>query len=274
MAWDQTRNQIIKRALRIIGVLSQGNEPSSAQLIESSDALNGLMKSLSAENIWLWKMEWIAKKLAASSEVTGSDSLIYTCIRGHTSDSTNKPITGDQWKLYWKKEGSTGGVWVTATAYNCIGDMTLGADVLDVYKVLVRQNNDNDIAVPLVSRNEYANLSRKNDSPSNVPIYGWIDKQDNQRLYLYPFPDAITSYIVQIHVQKVLDDLVLPAANPDVPLRFYDLLCYGLAEVLADEYGLNLGERGFISGKFNRYKRQALNDNTEDTTYNTVKSAF
>ena len=126
MAWEQTRNDIIKRALRIIGVLEQGDSPDSHQLNEAIDTLNGLLKSLSLENIWLWKIDWFIESLSASSEVTGTDGKIYTCIRGHTSSSENQPVTGSQYKLFWKESGTTGGVWADATAYNCIETFYLG----------------------------------------------------------------------------------------------------------------------------------------------------
>ena len=47
----------------------------------------------------------------------GSDTKNYQCIMGHTSDSTNYPITGQDWKLYWVQQGSSGSAWATGTDY-------------------------------------------------------------------------------------------------------------------------------------------------------------
>jgi len=55
--------------------------------------------------------------VGTTSEVTGSDSLNYTCIMGHTSVADNKPITGQNYKMYWVQKGSAGSAWATATAY-------------------------------------------------------------------------------------------------------------------------------------------------------------
>ena len=55
--------------------------------------------------------------VGTTSEVIGSDSLNYSCIMGHTSTTANKPITGQNWKLYWRQTGTAGVAWVTATAY-------------------------------------------------------------------------------------------------------------------------------------------------------------
>lgn len=93
--------------------------------------MNGMIKSWQAENIHLWKVQWLTQTLTASSEVTGTDSEVYTCIRGHTSNINNKPITGGNWNTYWKKTGSTGGTWVTATAYTAISDINLINSVTD-----------------------------------------------------------------------------------------------------------------------------------------------
>ena len=56
--------------------------------------------------------------VTAGDEVTGTDSLNYTCILKHTSATINKPITGASYSLYWKQTGSSGAAWVTATDYD------------------------------------------------------------------------------------------------------------------------------------------------------------
>lgn len=55
--------------------------------------------------------------VTSTSEVLGSDGLNYKCIMKHTASSTNKPITGGDWRLFWSQTGSSGSAWVTATAY-------------------------------------------------------------------------------------------------------------------------------------------------------------
>lgn len=52
------------------------------------------------------------------SVVTGTDAIDYKCIRSHTSDSTNKPITGANYLLYWTAGGTSPSVWATSTDYN------------------------------------------------------------------------------------------------------------------------------------------------------------
>ena len=153
-------------------------------------------------------------------------------------------------------------------------DILLGEDVLDVFKVLVRDSSGEDYPIELIGRDKYSELSNKNTNPSSIPSYVWIDKQENSRLYLYPFPINTSSYTVHIHAQKIISDILTPSANPDMPIRYYDMLVYNLAELLADEYGLNLAERNFIAQKAYALKVKARGDNVEDISENVVKSLY
>ena len=52
-----TRDDIIKRALRLIGVLAQGELPSTDQVTEASLALNSLVKAWQADGMPLWAIK-------------------------------------------------------------------------------------------------------------------------------------------------------------------------------------------------------------------------
>ena len=67
--------------------------------------------------------------LGASSEVTGTDSNIYTCVVDHVATTENKPVTGDDWGAYWRLGGSTGGTWTASTAYKA--RMNVPSDYID-----------------------------------------------------------------------------------------------------------------------------------------------
>lgn len=53
----------------------------------------------------------------ATSVVVGTDTLNYTCIRAHSADSNNEPITGANWRLYWQQSGDGGSTWVSGSSY-------------------------------------------------------------------------------------------------------------------------------------------------------------
>lgn len=273
MAWDQTRNDIIKRALRICGVVAQGETPSVEQFVEGNDALNGLLKHLSTEGILLYKVDTIIKSLNASSVILGTDSLDYTCIKNHTSASTNQPITGTNYLNYWRQTGAGGVVWGTGNAYTNIGQLTLSSDVIDILDIHIRDTNNVDYKVIMIPYSEYLDISEKEDT-STRPNVVWIHKLEAPILHFYPKPVAITDYKVVVHCQKLIDDLTTADANPDMLIRLYDMLVYRLAANLSDEYGIMIQTRDWIAAKADRLTMLAKNKNYEDVEENYIAPAY
>lgn len=54
--WTLNRDQVIKSALRKLGVLPSGGTPSTAQVNDAADALNALVKVFQADGMPLWKI--------------------------------------------------------------------------------------------------------------------------------------------------------------------------------------------------------------------------
>lgn len=54
-SWELTRNQIIERALRILGVLGQDTSANSTQISTGATALNGLVSRFNTLGMPLWK---------------------------------------------------------------------------------------------------------------------------------------------------------------------------------------------------------------------------
>jgi len=52
-----TRDEIIKRALRLIGVVAQGETPTAVQIDEAAQALNGLVLAWQADGMPLWAIK-------------------------------------------------------------------------------------------------------------------------------------------------------------------------------------------------------------------------
>ena len=53
----------------------------------------------------------------SQSVVTGTNAIVYQCIRSHTADSLNRPVTGANYLLYWTAGGSSPSTWTTGTSY-------------------------------------------------------------------------------------------------------------------------------------------------------------
>lgn len=272
--WALTRNQIIKRSLRIIGVLGQGDEPSASQLSEAVEALNGLLKSLAEEALFLYKSEWMMFNLAATSYVNGTDAKKYKCTRSHISSADNQPITGELYKEFWEETTDEDAAtdWVDDARYNNIRNIVLGSSVLHVSKVFVRDSAGIDHQVKLISKAEYLSIWDKRTGAS-WPYSIWINKNENMA-YLYLQPSTSTDYTVHMDVQRPIGDLLTPGGNPDTPTSYYNMLCYALASDLADEYMIPIAERQLIAQKSEILKQRIKNNNTEDVTNCTKEGAM
>lgn len=64
-----TRDDIIKRALRLVGALAQGETPTTDQVTEAAFALNGLVKAWQADGMPLWAIKTTNIPLAAGTSV-------------------------------------------------------------------------------------------------------------------------------------------------------------------------------------------------------------
>jgi hypothetical protein len=268
--WTRTRNQIISRALRIVGILSAEDSPTSNQLENANEALNSMVKAWQNDAIFLWTRDWETKTFSVSSEVTGTDGKIYECIRSHTSATANKPITGADYSTYWYNRGSTGGTWADATSYSAIGDFNVGSDTLDIEKAFIRDNNS-DTNVEIVALDRYLDVYQKFNT--GKPYMLTIDKQLTPKVYLYHPPDS-TSYVLHYLRSRKLEDFDSAANNPDFPERWINALVWGLADELSDEVGLALLERARISNRSDKWYFMAKKNNKETTDGDFIKGAF
>jgi hypothetical protein len=87
--WTLTRAEIILMSLRLIGVLPTGEDTASDfitnQTDEAQNAFNMMLHNLQNETTHPFKQKVFSSPLQASDEVTGSDSLVYTSKKTHTS---------------------------------------------------------------------------------------------------------------------------------------------------------------------------------------------
>ena len=124
--FDLKTNEIIELSLRRAGDLSDGENPTAAQILIGRKHLNAMTKAWRAEGIYLWTIDWITISMVASSIVLGDDGFDYECIRNHISALDNRPISGAKHPSFWKKLATnTGATWVVDTASRF--DRPLGA---------------------------------------------------------------------------------------------------------------------------------------------------
>jgi hypothetical protein len=106
----------LKRLLQISGeVLAKGLRPSK-RIARNRSFLTTCNGFVGNDGI-LSAIDDLSAIDVTPSEVTGTDSNIYTCIDNHSSTNDDKPITGANYALKWTQAGSIGGVWEVSTAY-------------------------------------------------------------------------------------------------------------------------------------------------------------
>jgi len=96
--FELNRDQVIKGALRILGVISQGQTPDTDQINDASEALNVLVKAWGAEGMPLWAIkEGTINPISgtASYALTSEEPLkIYQAWYRNTTSGIDVPMVG------------------------------------------------------------------------------------------------------------------------------------------------------------------------------------
>lgn len=257
--FNRSTLQIMERALRICGVISEGNSASTAQKSNANEALNAVIKSLQTQGVMLWTREEVQLDIPASSEVTGTDGEIYKCIKPHTSSSDSQPITGSDWTEYWTKDGSTGGTWVTSTAYTASNVFSIPAGYYQMEKIFIREDGD-DTDLDLLMYDDY--LSKGDKFSDGKPyLASFNETASSVTGYLYPYPDKTTYGLFGLGTRFV-QDMLADADDPDFPSRWISVLIWGLVAELAPEYNRDGAFVDRAERKFSTYLRDAQKNNT------------
>lgn len=229
----QTRDKIITGALRVCKVIGQNGTPSAIQITNGAEALEALVKSWRPHTKMVWTIDWTTQTLTAADEVTGTDGEVYTCIRKHTSSTSDTPITGADFSTYWRLRGSTGGTWVDLTDYDSVNENQLAAEIWAIDSAFIRRDNYDTPLVPLTNE-QYMDLANKSilGKPNS---YYFERKLSQPTLYLYPMPENETD-VIHLQAIKIPQDFDAAANNPDFPIDWMNALKYGLANELAPEY--------------------------------------
>jgi len=275
--FDPSRTQIIEGALARIGVLSEGISASPEQMSSGSFWLNIAVKSLQNDGVRLWTEEYITQPIASmtQSEVTGSDGLIYSCIRTHTSATANKPITGNDFHSYWYLRGTTGGTWSETTAYSSRANFNLPTRTIGVLKAFIR-DNVSDIPVELSSFRTYMDVPSKYTlgRPRTLHVN---ETFPTQQVFLDPIPgdsEVTNKAVIHMLVVRPMHDFTANGDTSDVPQRWIEVLILGLCERLSHVYGLDLNERQLHYQRFRDAVRLGKAEDKEAVEVQFIRGAY
>lgn len=109
-----------------------------------------------------------------------------------------------------------------------------------------------------VSRTDYA--SYPNKTTQAVPTVYWYDRLVSQTVTFYPVPDGNGPYTANFYsVRQTQDADVKNGQNVEIPYRFYEAYCAGLAWKLSEMYAPMLEDKLFA-----RYQRAWMIATTQD----------
>lgn len=268
--WNATRDDIIKRALRIVKALDQRGTPTTDQLTNCSNILNSIVKGWKNQGVHLWTVEETTLALVTATIVIGTDALYYECIHNHTSATGNRPITGTDWSTYWIKTSTTTGAvaWTAAQSYVSSNNYALAAEIIGIEEatLFVRDINGRDAPLSLISRDDYMGLGNKYSKGS--PTHAWFERQTTPQLTLYPVPNTLTDVVHFSAVKKSMDvSIAVPdaTANVDIPEEWIEALIYALASRIAPENDVAPNERVFLRNEASDFFTIARGNDSEKT---------
>jgi hypothetical protein len=152
------------------------------------------------------------------------------------------------------------------------GDMSLGpsgdvtmdrpVDVLDSY---LRDSNNIDIPVTVMSREEYRALTDKTSTGTPNQIH-YDPQLTNGVLYIWPVPDstAASEYTLELNYIKPLDDADATTNDVEIPQEWFLALKWNLAKEIMMEYDIPEEKQKRIEKYANFYRKQAERTDIED----------
>lgn len=270
--YTRTRNQIIKRALRIAGVVAQKNEPSPEQLTEATDTFHDLLKALSNEGLNLWKIDTYRIDITAEPSTVTHNSKGYLCLLSHTSATgTIEPGVSADWHKYWKEyDGASSTAWANTTAYVGTGIIAIPDNIISIERLWERESQA-DSLVELINHDEFAEQVSK--YTPGTPTLAWFHPGEVNRLHFDYSPNQTNQTYFYLG-QTLIDSFTGASDTQDAPGQMVDALTYALAAALADEYQLPLDERSFLAQKASAKMKSARGANREPRTGSFIRSCY
>lgn len=264
-----TRDDIITEALLQVGVLAEGDSPTSDQLTANSRLLNMMVKSWQAEGLNLFAVETLYVFLEknktqyslgpsgdkftssfvhteVSTAASSTDTTIDVDSISGISSGDNIGVELDGGTLQWTTvngapsgstitltDALTDDVSVDATVYTYT---TAGNRPMSIHNSVIRNKDEVDTSVDIIARTEWAELSQKTTDGSISQIY--FDPQvGTAYVNVYPQSDSETDILV-LWVQRTLEDFDAASDDADFPQEWYLALTFGLAGLMCPKYGV------------------------------------
>ena len=266
--WYRTRDQIITRSLRIVGACAMGDEPSTAQITEATEALNAVVKQLQARGVRLWTQDWVNHYVSNPDQISVSGTN-YICIQSGSGLDARTPSAASLWRMYWTEGGESGDAIDSTVSYSPCNAFMPASNVLDIERMFIR-DDDVDYELKKITFKEYMGIEDK--YPSGLPDRFAFERSTG-RVHLYPMPDDST-YVIYYLATTSLEDFDSSGDIPDFPVRYTELLTWMLASRLASEKRLTVAERLYIDQQALSYWRELMTDDNENVDTEYINNAY
>ena len=265
-----TRDDIITEALEQLGVLSEGESPSAAQLTSSSRTLNMMLKAWQADEVNLFAVQkayvfmqndQVKYELSATGD-NWSATIVNTAIAvaGVATDLTIEvaTIVGMSAADVIGIELDSGDIqWTTINGAPAANIVTItvaltGAAAIGnrVYTYTTKSNRPMKILEAVITDAEsltetplfieplrtYAEQPNKISEGQVNTIY-FDPQRVTSYIYVWPEPDRVDSFVT-LWVQRTLDDLDAATDDVDYPQEWFMAIAFNLALLLSPKYGI------------------------------------
>lgn len=227
LSYDYTKNrdQIITRALRIVGAIGQGETPNAEAVTEAAEVLNDLIKEWETDGMQLWCIkEYSMTPIASTNQ--------YAIGTGYTVNQ----VAPTKILQAWSRSSTnldTPVLLITRQEYNMLGSKTTEGQPSQLW-----YNPPGEI--------------------SGTENFGTIT------LYVTPDTNYATNYTLYFTGVRPLQDFDASTDVMDFPQYWANAVVWGLADQLSYEYGVGLSERAMIGKKAELHKEKALSYGVEE----------
>ena len=295
--FTQTRNDIINRAYKIIGIKTRGRDLTAEEINEASEALNLYVKGLKSEGVYLWKYAEGTLFLKVGQEsyilngttANATESFVQTTINASATSGAslievsnasgftigyNIGIMQNDGDLFWTTISNIVGTTITLT--NVLTNNVSNLATVYVYQTKItrpeaitsaRRRDSSNYDTPLneIARSDYFNLAQK--TVIGQPTQFYYDKQlSSGTIYLYQAPND-ASNTIKFTFQKMFFDFNTNNDNPDFPIEWAETLAFGLASRLSYDFSIDKTKSEQIKRTYDEMLRNLKGYDREDSIY-------
>lgn len=278
IVFSETRDQFIRDALGVCGILAEGETATGQQITDGARALNNMVKAWKAMGINLWCYQEVAifpvigqtsynlsatgDRASANYAVTtlsvsaaaAASTITLTSITG-VATTYNIGIVLDAGTIQWTTiNGAPTGYVVTLTA-TLTGAASSG-NLVYVYQTIanrplrvsagrVKINNGSEIPMKIISREEYFRIPLKTTQGKPTQLY-YDPQLTHGQLYIWSTIQYVNDLII-VTAQREIEDFNTLADTADFPSEWNEAIIYNLAARMMLPYGIDKVTRDDIS---------------------------